>query len=228
MVKCRRLASGIAILFLLAGPALADDSEVEALRAQLKATVLQLRQLQDQQSAATQPTAAPGPDEAALKAKLAAAQAQLRAAQKSAAEAAGAQASLAKAQADNAALTATATASAAELEKFKTAYNQTQEANRGLTADRDRLKLLLDRETNVATVCQSKNDKLVAFSQDLLNAYGKVTLGQVLAAREPFLGLQRVKLENIEQDREDTIRSAVCDARVDAAGAKPAAKTAGH
>jgi len=212
---------------LLASGAKAADPEVEQLREQLRSTALQLRQLQDQQAQAPTPTpsaAPPSADEAALKAKLAAAQAQLRAQHGAAAETAALKASLAKAQADNAALTSAAAANSAELQKYKDAYAKADDAGRAVTADRDRLKAELGAMTNVATVCQAKNDQLVAFAESLLASYKKASFGAAMLASEPFLGLKRVQLENIAQDREDAVRAARCDARLDAKGpAKPAA-----
>jgi len=206
-------------LIVLGGQAAAADPEVEALREQLRATVLQLRELQDQQAAAAPAAPAASPDVTGLKSKLAAAQG---AARRSAAALAGVQASLTKAQADNAVLTSAAAAQASELEKFRTAYNQSTEAGRDLSAERDRLKAQLALTSNIAVACQAKNTRLIAFAEDLLVAYRKVGFGQVLAAREPVLGLRRVQLENIAQDREDTIRANRCDARRDAIAAKPA------
>jgi len=99
----------------LGGAARADDaSEADKLREQLRATVMQLRELQDQQAAAKAASPAPatpaGPDTAALKARLAAAQSRLRAVQHDAADAAAARADADKAKADLAALQTSAAA----------------------------------------------------------------------------------------------------------------------
>jgi chromosome segregation ATPase len=220
----RTLIVGVLVpLLLVVGVArAADDPEVEQLRAQLRSTVLQLRELQDQQATAQAKPAPPAPAQAADKARLARAEAQLRAARHAAAAAATAQAALVKAQADNARLTSAAAATGAELAKFKTAFAQSEEAGRALTLERDQLKSQLTRMSNVATACQAKNVRLTAFAEDLLAAYRKVGFSQVMAAREPFLGLKRVQLENIAQDREDKVRAARCDAVRDAVPPKPA------
>lgn len=215
MARLRFVAAALIPLLLAGGGALADP-ETDQLREQLRATVLQLRQLQDQQASAPQPAPAAPPADAAIKARLAAAQAQLRAAREDAAKAAQLQADLDKLQAQNTALTTAASADAAQLENVKAAYAQSVDAGRALAAERDRLKSDLARMTTIATACQAKNTRLVAFTKSLLDAYGKVGLGQVLGRREPFLGLERVQLENIAQDREDTVRSDRCDPRLDA------------
>ncbi len=219
----RALIAGLLIPFVLLGAAAhADDSEVETLRAQLKSTVLQLRQLQDQQAQAAAPAPSAGSSDSALKAKLAAAEAQLRAVRAKAADASGAQAALAKAQAENAALNTAVAANAAELQKAKAAYEQADAASRAATTERDQLKAKLTDMTNIATACQAKNERLVTFSEGLLRAYRKVSFGDAMMASEPFLQLKRVQLENIEQDREDTVLAARCDARIDVKGPAPA------
>jgi chromosome segregation ATPase len=223
MARLALLACLIVPLMLIAGRVAAADPEVEALREQLRSTVLQLRQLQDQQATnAAPPAVAVGPDAEGLKAKLAAAEAALRATRRSVAAMPGLKASLAKAQADNTALTAAAAANGAELEKYKAAFAQADAAQRGLAGERDHLKAQLVQASAILAACQAKNVRLTAFAEDLLAAYGKVGFRQVLAAREPILGLKRVQLENIAQEREDTVRADHCDPRLDAAGpAKP-------
>jgi len=213
----------------LGGAARADDaSEADKLREQLRATVMQLRELQDQQAAAKAASPAPatpaGPDTAALKARLAAAQSRLRAVQHDAADAAAARADADKAKADLAALQTSAAATQAELDKFKTAFNQATDQGRSIAAERDQLKSQLATESTVAQACQAKNERLTTFAEGLLDRYDHITLGEKLMAREPAIGFTRVHLENIAQEREDTIRAARCDPRVDASPAKPAVK----
>ena len=209
-------------LALLGGAAHAADSEADRLREQLRATVLQLRQLQDERAAAPQPST-PSPSDDIAK-KLAATQAQLRAARLASAKASQLQATLDKARIDNTALSQSLAAHSAELEKYKAGFTQSEETARGLTADRDGLKAQLGRMTNIATACQAKNDRLTAFGESMLLAYRKLTFQSAMAAREPLLGLKRVQLETIAQEREDIIRVNHCDPRLDAA---PPVKRAG-
>jgi chromosome segregation ATPase len=212
----------------LATAARGEESEADKLREQLRATVLQLRELQDQQAAAkaneTAPAAPASADAAALKAKLAAAQARLRAAQRDAADAAAARADADKAKADLAALQASTASTQAELDKFKAAFSEAADQGRAVSAERDQLKLQLATETTIAQACQAKNERLTTFAEGLLDRYDHITLGEKLMAREPAIGFTRVRLENIAQEREDTIRAARCDPRVDALPPKPAAK----
>ena len=222
--------AALAAPILLAGSArAADTSEADKLREELRSTVMQLRELQDQQAAAKSGPApaavtSAGPDTAALKAKLAAAQARLRAVQHDAADAAAARADADKAKADLAALQISAAATQAELDKFRAAFNQAADQGRSVTAERDQLKAQLATETTIAQACQAKNERLTTFAEGLLDRYDHITLGEKLLAREPAIGFTRVHLENIAQEREDTIRATRCDPRVDALPAKPAAR----
>jgi len=219
MIRSRHIVGLVMPLLLVCGGVRADDAEVNQLREQLRATVLQLRQLQDQQASAPQAPAATPVDDAAGKAKLAALQSQLRAARAGAARVRGLQAALDKAKADAATLTATAAQNAKDLADLKDQNGRALDQGRALAADNYRLKDQLATMTRVAAACQTKNDRLTAFAQGLLTAYGKVGFGQALASREPFLGLARVKLENIAQDREDQMRADRCNAVID--GAQP-------
>jgi len=224
-----RLAALIAPCILLGGLARADDaSEADKLREQLRSTVMQLRELQDQQAAAKSaatPSATPAsPDVTALKAKLAAAQARARMAERAAADVAAAKADADKARADLTALQASDTATQAELEKYKSAYGQAADQGRAVTAERDQLKAQLATQTTIAQACQAKNDRLTAFAEGLLARYDHVTLGEKLLAHEPVFGFDRVHLENIAQENEDIVRGAHCDSRVDAMPPKPTKK----
>ena len=59
-----------------------------------------------------------------------------------------------------------------------------------------------DQATQLAQ-CTSKNGKLVQLSAELLDRYRKKGLGDVLAQREPLLGLGDVALFNLVQDYRD-------------------------
>jgi uncharacterized protein (DUF3084 family) len=216
-------------LVFVAGLARAEDTtEADKLREQLRSTVMQLRELQDQQAAAktaaAPPPAAASPDAAALKARLASAQARLRAAQRQAGEAAADKADADKARADLAALQAQAAATQAELDKFKAAFSQASDQGRAVTAERDQLKAQLAIQTTIVQACQVKNVRLTQFAEGLLDRYNHITIGRKLMAMEPALGFTRVHLENIAQEDEDAIRAAHCDPRIDAIPPKAKSK----
>jgi hypothetical protein len=219
MVKSVLIACVMIPLLFASGVAGAADDEADKLREQLRSTVLQLRALQDQQAAAASKPAALAPaasGDANLKAKLSATEAQLKAARRQAEDATALKASLDKSKADYDALSSTNAADQAELAKYKNALAQASDAARTVSAERDRLQAQLASQTMIATVCQAKNERLIAFAEGLIDASNKVTFGQKVMAQEPLLGFTRVRLENLAQEREDTVRGARCDPRLDA------------
>ncbi len=96
------------------------------------------------------------------------------------------------------------------LVKWKAAYEQINAAAQKLKAERDQAvseniianRTIADRET--------KNRELYRLANEILTRYEKFGLGDALAAREPFVGVSRTKLENLVQDYSDKI----ADARV--------------
>ena len=52
---------------------------------------------------------------------------------------------------------------------------------------------------------QAKNLALYQLASDILQRYEKFGLGDALTAREPFLGITRVKLQNLVQDYQDKL-----------------------
>ena len=224
MARYRHIVGLLIPFLLVCGAVRADDAETSRLREQLRSTVMQLRQLQDQQAGAALTPAAPAVDDAAGKAKLAALQSQLRAARAGAARVRRLQAALDKAKADISALTAAAAQNVKDMADLKDQHGRALDQSRALAADNYRLKDQLATMTRVAAVCQTKNDRLTAFAENMLTTYGKVGFGQALASHERFLGLARVKLENIAQDREDQVRADRCNAVIDGA---PPARAAG-
>ena len=96
------------------------------------------------------------------------------------------------------------------LAKWKAAYDQINTAAQKLKAERDKAvsediiakRTVADREM--------KNRELYRLANEILTRYEKFGLGDALAAREPFTGITRTKLENLVQDYSDKI----ADARV--------------
>lgn len=61
---------------------------------------------------------------------------------------------------------------------------------------------------------ESKNLELFQTGKEILSRYEKFSLGQAIAAREPFVGVTRVKLETLVQDYQDKLE----DGRVKLSG----------
>lgn len=91
------------------------------------------------------------------------------------------------------------------LGKWKTAYEQLVATARKSEAERVKLageSIVLKRKLEDR---ERKNAELFKLGNEILTRYEKFGLGDALAAREPFTGLARVKLENLVQDYQDKI-----------------------
>jgi chromosome segregation ATPase len=74
-------------------------------------------------------------------------------------------------------------------------------------AEAERVKTAgqIDGLTSRAASCEAKNTKLYGVGKSIIDWLNKAGPGTALAAREPFLGLKRVELENAAQDYEDKL-----------------------
>ena len=91
------------------------------------------------------------------------------------------------------------------LGKWKAAYEQLVATARKSEAERAKLageSIVLKRKLEDR---ERKNAELFKLGNEILTRYEKFGLGDALAAREPFTGLARVKLENLVQDYQDKI-----------------------
>ena len=91
------------------------------------------------------------------------------------------------------------------LTKWKTAYDQLSTAAKKVDAERAKFAdqvVLLQR-----TVAdrEAKNRELFKLGNEILTRYEKFSVGDALAAKEPFTGLARVKLQNLVQDYGDKL-----------------------
>lgn len=216
----------LAPALLCAGGAHAAGEE-DQLREQLRQTVLQLRELQDNQAAAGAQQSDAAQQRDALKKELDATKAKLRVANGGGRKLRELQDSLAKAKAATDQASQGLQQTQAQLAQYKEAYDKAAGQLRDVTGERDRLQASLVKETAVVASCQAKNIQLYVLSHQILDAYARVGLGAVMITREPFLGLKRVQLENAVQRDEDKIYDAQCDltpppAVPAAAGAPPA------
>jgi chromosome segregation ATPase len=92
-----------------------------------------------------------------------------------------------------------------DIQLWKTGYdqyvqfaNQTEAARAKLAVETILLRRLVDdRET--------KNLDLYATANEILTRYEKFSLGDALSAKEPFVGLTRVKLQELVQDYKDKL-----------------------
>jgi chromosome segregation ATPase len=187
MVKALALILVAGFVPLLASSPACAQSLEDRLRDQLRSTLNELHQLQDQQAALQAQKAAAGQERDAFKAQLAKAQAQLAHAGESAA---------AKAQAQ--ALTT-------EVAQYKAAAEQANGTAQQVQADRDKLQTTLADAQKQLGACAEKNAKLLKLGNEILDAYQQFDVGEAISANEPFISIHRVELENMAQDFDDRL-----------------------
>jgi hypothetical protein len=91
------------------------------------------------------------------------------------------------------------------LEKWKEGYAKAADIANAKEAERAKLAsqvILLDRKVADR---ETKNAELFRIGSEILRRYERFGIGDALAAREPFVGIARVKLENQVQDYQDKL-----------------------
>ena len=207
----RRTSLALTLLLVTAGAAHADGLE-DRLRAQLTATVSQVRELQASQATLLVQKSAAEKDRDALKVKLSAAEARLRTAR--AAPRGPSTDDLAQARAEQAARDqATQDAATAEIRRLSQEVAQ-------LRADGERVAREASDNDQALKLCRVKHAELAATADDILAAYDHVSAAGVLVRREPLTGLGRLPAQKRVQAFGDRLYAARLDVR-----SKPAATT---
>jgi septal ring factor EnvC (AmiA/AmiB activator) len=178
-------------------PAVAQSME-DKLREELRATVTQLHQLQDDQAALQAQKAAAEQERDALKAQLAAAKAQVAAAPRN---------------------NGLSSQLESEIAKYKDAYAQAAGVVQQAQAARDKLQAGLANAQNILTACEAKNTQLLDLGNEVLASFESFDFGDAVGANEPFIAIKRVELENLAQDYGDRLY----DGKFDPAAVRPAA-----
>lgn len=110
-------------------------------------------------------------------------------------------------------LKARLTQEAEELARLKETLTQSQAAHEKAAAaahaaEVKNVRLIADDgvlQRQIAEL-QAKNRALFKLANEILTRYQKFSLGDALAAKEPFVGTTRTQLENLVQDYQDKIR----------------------
>jgi hypothetical protein len=91
------------------------------------------------------------------------------------------------------------------LEKWKDGYQKAADLARA--KEEERAKLAAEIIVHQRTIAdrESKNIALFKTSSEILDRYENYSLGKALAAREPFIGTTRVKVENLVQGYKDKV-----------------------
>lgn len=94
---------------------------------------------------------------------------------------------------------------AASLEKWKASYHQIVDIARAKDAERLRLLDKSLRLEHTVADRERRNLELYKTGQEILERYEGFAFGKALAAREPFTGLAKVRLEEQVQDYKDKL-----------------------
>jgi hypothetical protein len=89
--------------------------------------------------------------------------------------------------------------------KWQAAYRQSHDDAGVAEAERAKLaddKLVLERRV---AYLETKNVALFKLGNEILGRYQDFSLGNALTSKEPFVGVTRVKLENLIQDYQDKL-----------------------
>lgn len=171
------------LIVTCAHPASAQSLE-DRLRDQLRSTLNELHDAQDQQAQLLAAKAAAEKERDSLNAELATTKAQLARATHN---------------------TAQAEAFEAEIAKYKDANAQAQAGTQAAQAERDQLKTGLADSQKQLGICEDENTALLKTARAILDSYDQFDLGTAIGANEPFIAIKRVELENLQQDFEDQL-----------------------
>lgn len=201
------LKLGLALLLgaCIANAASAEGME-ERLREQLRTTTQQLQALQSEQAqAAAARTAAEG--------QLAAAQAQIKQLTAELAKARGqAEQLVGQQESLRNAAQAQVAASTEQVGKFKQAYDELLGRARGIESARAQLATDLAARDEQVQQCTAKNQQMYQVAKDILEAYEKIDVSDVMKIRQPFAGSARVKFEELAQTYGDALYKTHFDA----------------
>ncbi|KVE15071.1 hypothetical protein WI92_10625 [Burkholderia vietnamiensis] len=206
------------VLLLAAGAAHAQSID-DKLRSQLRSTVQELRQLQDNQAQLQADKAAAEKQRDDALAQLKAAQAQLAAARGDTGAEAAAKRALAAERAAR-------EQDARSLAKYKASYDDLLAVSR--TRDAQHVQAQQDlaaRDTQLKT-CEAHNAALYRVGHEILDAYEHVGIGTFFASRQPFAQSARVRYDELAQSYGDALYAGKYDAAARAPAAAPASAAA--
>lgn len=162
----------------------------ERLRDQLRATVNQLHQLQDDGAALQAQKAQAEQERDQLKAELAAAKAEAARSRSNGAQTRELE---------------------GEVSKYKDAVAEATTSAQKAQADQTKLQADLTDAKALFGACEEKNAALLKTGNDILDSFQNFDVGDALGANEPFIRIKRVDLENAAQDYDDKLRSGKFD-----------------
>ncbi|MGV2866879.1 DNA repair protein [Achromobacter sp. ESBL13] len=213
----RRLAAAVALCaagLSVAGGARAESME-ERLRAQLRSTTQQLQQLQSEQAQINAAKTAAETQRDAAQKELELLRAQLAKSRGQAEKLAGQQDAVAQAA------QAQVAASQAQLGKFKGAYDELLTLSRAKEAERAALARTVALRDDDIKTCVARNRQMYEAGKEILNAYERISTGDILAIKQPFAGKARVQFEEQAQTYGDKLYDAQVPGSQAAATSRP-------
>jgi chromosome segregation ATPase len=168
------------------------DTETDRLREALRSATAQTRQLEDQRTALQAKVADADREKAAAKAQIDAAKAEVRQVTKEHRQAVE-EFNKRLAERDE------------TLEKWKTAYEEAATVARAKDAERAKFEGEANSYKASTKNCVVKNKEMFKAGNTLLHEYRNVTIGDIIVAHEPVLGLRRVEIQNNIQTTTDKI-----------------------
>lgn len=201
------IAPALAIVLGLTATGVAHAQSLEdRLRSQLVVVNGRLQELQNSQASLVAQKTAAEAERDALKRRLAASEAQARVARR---DTSGPQLAQYKAQADQAIQAKTQgeaelVSARAQIARLTAQVQQDQ-------VERERLSASLVEARSGAEAARAKNAEAISVAKEVLDAYSRVSVADVVARREPFIGLKRVQIEKLEQDYGDRLYGARLD-----------------
>jgi len=109
----------------------------------------------------------------------------------------------------------------ASLQKGKAQTESSALALRTAETERARLAKELDTAKGQVDACTARNVQMYRVGQDVISAYEKLDMGDVLASRQPFAAKARVRLETAAQSFGDRLYEQRFDPRAGQAAASP-------
>lgn len=91
------------------------------------------------------------------------------------------------------------------LEKWRVAYQEAATVARAKEAERAQLAGQAEQMANRINVCETNNGELFKVGNEILDRFAGRGGMSAMLTKEPFLGLKRVELQNLEQDYRDKL-----------------------
>ncbi|WP_165668695.1 DNA repair protein [Metapseudomonas otitidis] len=200
-----RSALALGLALLTSSGAYAEGME-ERLRTQLRSTTQQLQALQSEQAQAAAARSAAENQLSTAQAQIKRLEAELAKARQQNEQLAGQQAAL------HEAAQAQVAASNEQVGKFKQAYEELLTRARGVEAARVQLTGDLAARDEQLQQCTTRNREMYQVAREVLDAYERIDVADVVKLRQPFASRARVKFEELAQSYGDRLYDTQFDA----------------